>query len=284
MKLRRKLGVLAVAAVAAASLAAVATAGTAAAAGNPARLRLTGLCGEFLDLTERTAGTLIVTLTIPSADPSEVWTLTASEQQYGAVTGSRLGSPVTITPSPLPALAFLPAEGGFSTTGNFNDAPGLTHGIIYTATRTSPTPLTCSNEGYWTNPGNGVSPPAPQNPAGRPDSAPVLTGANEADRGTHVVAFQMDQEMLSTAQGIPVTSRFAVTVNGTSRAVSAVSVTDDNPPNKAVVSLTLAGAVLPLNGTVTVQYRQPLQASDPQLQDLESNPVASFAPFTVPVF
>jgi hypothetical protein len=284
MKFRRKLGVLAVAAIAAASLAAVATAGTASAAGNPARLRLTGQCGEFLDLTERTAGTLIVTLTVPSADPSEVWSLTASEQQYGAVTGSRLGSPVSITPNPLPPMAFLPAEGGFSTTGNFDDPPGLTHGFIYTATRTSPTPLTCSNEGFWTNPGGGVSPPATQNPVGRPDSAPVLTGANEADRGTHVVAFQFDQEMLSTAKGIPAVSRFGVTVNGTTRAVTAVSVTDDNPPNKAVVSLTLAGAVLPLNGTVTVQYRQQLLASDPQLQDLESNVVASFAPFSVSVF
>jgi hypothetical protein len=35
---------------------------------------------------------------------------------------------------------------------------------------------------------------------------------------------------------------------------------------------------------VTVQYRQPLLASDPQLQDLESNVVASFAPFSVSVF
>jgi hypothetical protein len=112
----------------------------------------------------------------------------------------------------------------------------------------------------------------------------VLTGANEADRGTHVVAFQFDQEMLSTAKGIPALTRFGVTVNGTTRAVTAVSVTDDNPPNKAVVSLTLAGAVLPLNGTVSVQYRQPLLASDPQLQDLESNVVASFAPFSVSVF
>lgn len=161
--------------------------------------------------------------------------------------------------------------------------PGLTHGIIYTATRTSPTPLTCSNEGFWTNPGT-VSPPVSQNPAGRPDSAPALTGANEADRGTHVVSFQFDQEMQSTAQGVPVASRFGVTVNGTNRAVTAVSVVDDSPPNKAVVSLTLAGAVLPLNGTVTVQYRQPLLASDPQLQDLEGNVVASFAPFSVSVF
>ncbi|HEX5121495.1 MAG TPA: SwmB domain-containing protein [Pseudonocardiaceae bacterium] len=281
MKVRRKLGILVLAVVAAGT---VATAGTASAAGNPARLRLTGQCGEFLDLTERTAGTLIVTLTVPSADPSEVWSLTASEQQYGAVTGARLGAPVTITPNPLPPLAFLPAEGGFSTTANFDDQPGLTHGFIYTATRTSPTPLTCSNEGFWTNPGNGGLPPAPQNPAGRPDSAPVLTGANEADSGTNVVAFQFDQEMLSTAQGVPATNRFAVTVDGVSRAVTGVSVVDDNPPNKAVVSLTLGGAALLPGGTVTVQYRQPLTASDPQLQDLESNLVASFAPFSVPVF
>src|ERR1700743_3881622 len=151
MKFRRKLGVLAVAAVAAATLAAVATTSTASAAGNPARLRLTGQCGEFLDQTERTAGTLVVTITIPSADPSEVWNLTTSEQQYGPVTGGRLGAPISTTPNPLPQLAFLPAEGGFSTTANFDDQPGLTHGFISTATRTSPTPLTCSNEAFWTN-------------------------------------------------------------------------------------------------------------------------------------
>jgi hypothetical protein len=183
----------------------------------------------------------------------------------------------------MPPMAFSPAEGGFSTTANITDTPNVTHGFNYVATRTSPTPLTCSATAFWTD-HNGSVTPDPTNPTGKPDTAPALTGANEADRGTHVVALQFDQEMLSSTQGIPVASRFAATVNGVSRAVTAVAITNDNPPNKAVLSLTLAGAVLPANGTVTVQYRQPLSSSDPQLQDLDTLLVPSFAPVSVPVF
>jgi hypothetical protein len=283
MKLRRKLGILAVAALAAASVA-VATTGTASAAGNPARLRLTGQCGEFLDFTERTAGTLIVTLTIPSADPSEVWSLTASEQNYGPVTGGRIGNPVSISPTPLPPLAFLPAEGGFSTTANFTDTPGVTQGFIYSATRTSPTPLTCSNEGFWTNPGNGVSPPTPENPAGRPDSAPALTGSTEADAGSNDVLVQFDQEMLDTAQGIPADNRFSVLVNGVARIATGVQVINDSPPLDAVVDVTFDGLPLTSGQTVSVQYRKQLTASLPQLQDLEGHQTASFGPISVPAF
>jgi flagellar associated repeat protein len=283
MKLRRKLGILAVAVVAVASVA-VATEGTASAAGNPARLRLTGTCGEFLDLIERTAGTLIVTLTLPSADPSEVWSLTASEQEYSAVTGGRIGDPINITPNPLPALAFSTVEGGFTTTANFTDTPGFTHGFIYTATRTSPTPLTCSNEGFWTNPGNGTVPPSPLNPVGKPDTPPALTGNTEADSGGNDVLLQFDQEMLDTAQGIPANNRFSVLVNGVARTATGVQVINDAPPQDAVVDVTFDGAALTTGQTVSVQYRKQLTASLPQLQDLDNLQTASFGPISVPVF
>jgi hypothetical protein len=283
MKLRRKLGVLAVAAVAAASVA-VAFSAPASAAGNPARLRLTGSCGEFLDFTERTAGSLTIAITIPSPDPSEVWNLQASEQEYDAVTGGRIGNPVNLVPSPLPNLAFSTVEGGFTTTTNLTDTPGFTHGIIYTATRSSPTPLTCANEGFWTNPGNGVSPPTSQNPAGKPDTPPALTGNTEADAGGNDALLQFDQEMLTTAQGIPATSRFNVLVNGVARNVTGVSVVDDSPPAQAVVDVTFDGLPLTSGQTVSVQYRKPLTASLPQLQDLDSLETSSFGPVSIPAF
>jgi hypothetical protein len=283
MRLRRKLGILAVTGVIAASLA-VATAGIASAAGAPGRLRLTGSCGEFLDLTERTPGTLIVTLTIPDPDPSEVWNFTAQEQQYGAVTGARLGNPVSITPNPMPQFVFSLAEGGFTTTANFDDQPGLTHGFSYVATRTSPTPLTCANEGFWTNPGNGVAGPTAENPASRPDSPPALTGATEADAGANDVALQFDQEMLATPQGIPANTRFSVLVNGVARTVTGVSVINDSPPLDALVDVTFDGLPLTAGQTVSVQYRKQLTASLPQLQDLEGKQTASFGPISVPAF
>jgi Putative flagellar system-associated repeat len=274
MKLRRKLGVLAVTAVMGASLAVVA-AGTASAAGRPGLLEVVGPCGDLLDMIERVQGTLVVDITVPSSDPNEVWSLTAFEQEFGQTTGARVGAPVNLVPNPMPQLAFSPAEGGFTTTMNFTDNPGATHGFFYTATRTSPTPETCTSQGFRTTPTGGTG-PDPSNPTGKPDSAPVPTNVNEADRGTHTVAMQFDQEMLASSQGIPVASRFSATVNGVNRAVTAVSVSDDNPPNKAVVTVTLAGAVLARNAVVAVSYRQPLSSSDPQLQDLDSQLVVGF--------
>ena len=58
---------------------------------------------------------------------------------------------------------------------------------------------------------------------------------------------------------------------------------NDSPPSNAVLSLTLAGAVLGANAVVAVTYHTPLGANDPQLQDLESLKTASFGPVTVTV-
>lgn len=284
MKLRRKLAaVVAVVAVAGSGLALIG-ATTASAAGRPGLLEVVGPCGDLLDMIERVQGTLVVDITMPSTDPNEVWTLTAQQQEYNPVTGGRIGNPINLVPNPVPPLAFSPAEGGFTTTANFTDTDGATHGFSYVATRTSPTPLTCANQGFVTNPTGPTPSPTAENPTGRPQTAPAPTGVTEADRATHVVSLQMDQEMLATGAGIPATSRFAVTVNGVNRAVTGVSIANDNPPNKAVVSLTLGGALLARNAVVGVQYRQPLSNSDPQLQDPDTFETAGFGPINVTVF
>lgn len=247
------------------------------------RLRINGTCGDQLTLRIKTAGSLDVDIAIPSADPTEQWTLTATEQDYDAVTGGRIGNPVDLVPNEIPVPVFSTSEGGFDSDGDITDTSGVTHGISYTATRTTPTPLTCTNTGYWTSPAGSAGPTA-ENPSSRPDTAPALTGATEADSGANDVAVQFDQEMLSTAQGMPATSRFAVTVDGTSRNVTAVSVVDDSPPLHALVDVTFDGAPLVAGQTVTLQYRQPLTASDPALQDLEGLETASFGPLSVPTF
>ncbi|HKN98528.1 MAG TPA: SwmB domain-containing protein [Pseudonocardiaceae bacterium] len=282
MMLRRKLTMLAAMAIAGTSLVLL-PAGTASAA-NPNGLTVTGSCGDILSLKERVAGTIILTITIPSADANEVWSLSAQQQEYNAVTGGREGNPVNLVPNPLPNLAFSPVEGGFSTTANFTDTPGFTHGWSYTATRTAPTPETCTNQGFWTTPSNAPGPLVPPNPTGKPDTAPALTGATEADSGTNDALLQFDQEMLATAQGIPATSRFAVLVNGVARNVTAVSVVNDSPPADAVVDVTFDGLALTSGQTVSVQYRKPLTASLPQLQDLDGFETNSFGPVSIPVF
>ncbi|HEX5115394.1 MAG TPA: SwmB domain-containing protein [Pseudonocardiaceae bacterium] len=253
--------------------------------GGIARLRLSGTCGDQLTMRIQQAGDpLNIDIVIPSADPSEVWTLTATEQDYNAVTGGRVGNPVDlIAGGILPPPAFTTTEGGFDTTGDFPDTPDLTHGFSYTATRTSPTPLTCTNQGFWTSPAGSQGPTA-QNPTGRPDTAPALTGATEADSGTNDVAVQYDQELLATAQGVPAASRFAVTVDGVARTATGVTVADDSPPLQAVVDVTFDGAPLTSGQTVTIQYRQPLTSGTPALQDLESHPAPSFGPVSVPAF
>lgn len=110
--------------------------------------------------------------------------------------------------------------------------------------------------------------------------APGPTGA-EAAAGTHDVLVDFGEQLLTTQQGIPIGSRFLVTVNGVARTVTVVRVTDDAVADDAVVDLTFSGAVLSSGSTVTVNYRRPLTAAAPQLQDLSGRDVASFVVSTV---
>jgi Putative flagellar system-associated repeat len=249
--------------------------------GRAAVLDVTDNCGGTLNLQERVAGSLVIGVTEVSADPSEVWTLQATQQEYDGTTGGRVGAPIDLVPDLLPQLTFSAVD-GFTTTATLDDTPNMTHGFSYVATRISPSPLTCSGEGFWTD-HDGSTTPDPLNPAGRPDTAPAPTGTNVAHGGTNVVSLEFDQEMLATADGTSDPTRFAVTVDGVSRDVTAVAVQDDNPPNKALVSLTLAGDALPVGGAVTVEYREPLLASGPQLQDLDSLMVSNFGPLAITV-
>ena len=148
-------------------------------------------------LRVRNTGDVIeLNITIPAADPAENWSLSATQQDYGAVTGGRVGDPVSLSPGVLPPLVFTPAEGGFNTTANISNTDNLTHGFSYTATRTSPTPNTCTNKAFWTNPSGTGTGPAAQNPSGRPDSPPAFAGESEVDVGTNDALLLMDQEML----------------------------------------------------------------------------------------
>jgi len=280
MKLRRRISLLVVGALAAATLA-LASASPALAAG---RISSTGNCGDLLDMRVKNVGDDIdVGITIPSIDPTEVWSLSASDQQYGAVTGGRQGDPVNLVPNPLPQPVYDAAEGGFVSSADIANTDNATTGISYTATRTSPSPITCTNPAFWTNPaGSGFGPPS-QNPTGRPDSPPLFNTLSEADAGTSDVLLQFDQEMLDSGLGIPATNRFAVTVDGTARAVTAVAVINDSPPNLAILDLTFDGAALTSGQSVTVRYTRPLTSGTASLRDLENNQTPSFGPVTVPV-
>lgn len=249
------------------------------------RLNSNGNCGDLLDLRVQNTGDPIRgTITIPSIDSTEVWSLTVTQQDYGAATGGRIGDPVDITSSFTP-LVFNGAEGGFSTAGpgEVTNTDNLTHGISYTATRTSPTPATCTNtNGFWTNPAGADEGPVSGNPTTRPDAAPLFAGESEADAGTNDVLLLMDQEMLDNGLGIPAGNRFTVRFNGVAQTVTGVQVLNDSPPNQAVVDLTTA-APIPASGTVTAQYTRPLTAGSAQLQDLEGLRTVSFGPVNVPI-
>lgn len=249
--------------------------------GRAALLSVVDSCGGTLDFKERVPGQLTVDLTEFTGDPAETWSLQATQQEYGSTTGARVGVPVDLVPDVVPSLVFSSVGGGFATTATIDETLNATHSISYVATRTSPSPLTCVGQGYWTD--NGTTTPDPSNPTGKPDSAPAPTGTNVAHSGTNVVSVGFDQEMLTAGQGIPDPNRFAVTVDGVARAVTAVSVTNDDPPGDATVSLTLAGAALPAGATVTVRYQQALLQAAAQLQDVDSLTTASFGPVAVPV-
>lgn len=253
--------------------------------GDIARLRISGTCGDQLDMRLRTVGgPLKIAMTIPSADPTEQWTITATEQDYGVVTGGRVGNPIDLFGSGLlPPPTYNSAEGGFSTEGFVPLTSGVTHGFSYVATRTSPTAITCTNTGYWTAP-SGSSGPTAQNPVGKPNTPPALTGAAEAATGANDAALQFDQEMLTTAQGTPDISRFSITVDGVARTVTGVAITDDSPPANAIVDITFDGAPLASGQTVAVVYRQPLTGGTPALQDMDGLQTASFGPVSIPVF
>lgn len=248
--------------------------------GRAAVLTVTDSCGGTLEFREQVAGSLTVDITEPGSDPSDVWSLQATEQDYDVTTGARMAAPVNLVPDLMQSLLFSPAE-GFTTTTTLDDTADMTYGVSYVATRTSPTPLTCTAVGYWTD-HDGTTTPDPLNPTGKPDTAPALTGTNVAHAATNVVSVGFDQEMLGTVQGRATPARFRVMVNGVDTTVSAVQVVDDNPPSKAQVSLMLADA-LPADAVVTVEYRQPLLAAAPRLQDMDGLSVASFGPITVPV-
>lgn len=252
--------------------------------GTDIRLETTGTCGDNMRLRVRNTGVVIeLDITIPSIDPTEVWSLSASDQQYGADTGGRHGSPINLVPNPLPQPVYDAVEGGFVSSADIANTDNATTGISYTATRTAPSPITCTNQGFWTNPFGSSFGPASQNPTGRPDSPPLFNTLSEADAGSNDVLLQFDQEMLDNGLGIPATNRFAVTVDGVARAVTAVAVVNDSPPDLAILDLTLDGAALTSGQSVTVRYTRPITSGSASLRDLENNQTPSFGPVTVPV-
>jgi hypothetical protein len=280
MKLRRKISLVVVGALAAATLA-LAGASPALAAG---RLSSTGTCGDLLDMRVKNVGDDIdVGITIPSIDPTETWSVTVIQQDFGAATGGRIGNPVDVTAT-FPPLVFDPAGGGFVIDGGIvTNTAGLTHEISYTATRTLPSPRTCTNFGFWTNPGGASDGPVAGNPGTRPDAAPLYTGESEADSGTNDALLLMDQEMQAGPAGIPAANRFQVLVNGVARTVTAVQIFNDDPPNQAILDLTFGGLAIASTDTVTVRYTRPLIASQAALQDLEALKTASFGPVSIAV-
>lgn len=237
-------------------------------------------CGGTLQFREQRLGSLIVDLT-EVGDQGDVWTLQATQQEYNVTTGGRLGAPIDLVPTTMAPLAFSPADAGFTTTATIDDTPNLTHGISYVATRTSPSPETCVGEGFWTD--HGSTTPDPLNPTAKPDTAPALNGATEADSGGRHVLLQFDQELLDTAQGVPAISQLAVTVDGVARNVLRAAIVNDSPPGLAVIDITVGGPLLVSGQTVSAQYTAP-DPTEPALQDLDGLLTADFGPVEVPVF
>lgn len=131
-------------------------------------LSVTGSCGDVMVLSVGHLGDPIALhITVPSSNSAEVWNFTASQREFRAVGGAPFGDPFPLPKTTLPALTFNATANGFVTSGVTENLSGLTQQITYTATRTSPSPLTCTNTGFWTDPSVGPG-PDPSNPTSRP--------------------------------------------------------------------------------------------------------------------
>jgi hypothetical protein len=152
--LRGKFGLGITATVLLSATLSIPAAGPALAAGQDIQLTTGGSCAgaDKLNLRVRNGGDIEVSITIPSVDPTEVWDLSATQQNYGVVTGGRIGDPISLTPAVLPPLKYDITAGGFVSTGSVARPEDLTVGISYTATRTSPRAATCTNKAFWTDP------------------------------------------------------------------------------------------------------------------------------------
>jgi hypothetical protein len=136
----------------------------------PVSLSVFGSCTDVMTFTLTGLGsTNVTTISIPDANSTDVWSITATEQEFDAVTGAPFGDPFPVTKNEfVKPLAFNTAAGtGFTATADIENLSGKTTEISYTATRTSPVGQTCTNHGFWTDPTTGPG-PAPQNPTGAP--------------------------------------------------------------------------------------------------------------------
>jgi hypothetical protein len=161
MHLNRKLALLLVAAPLGAALSIVST-GVASAS----TLSVTGSCGDVMTFSVAGLGaTNVTTITIPDANSADVWTLTATEQEFDAVTGAPFGTPFPVTKNEFTTpLSFNSAGTGFTAVADIENLSGKTTEISYTATSSA---QTCTNHGFWTDPTTGPG-PAPENPTGAP--------------------------------------------------------------------------------------------------------------------
>lgn len=157
---------------------------------------------DKLDLRVQGGGDIQVTITIPSIDPTEDWNLSATQQNYGPVTGGRIGNPINLTPDVLPQPKYDITAGGFVSTGSVGNPDGLTAGISYTATRTVPRAATCTNKAFWTNP-----------PGRKDDVSLIFSSAVHGDPATPLFrAYSRDPVRFRVAQaeGDPRSTGFAL--------------------------------------------------------------------------
>ena len=156
-------------------------------------------------------------------------------------------------------MGFLPAEGGFSTTANFDNPDNLTQGFSYVATRTSPTPLTCTNQGFWTNP-----PGADGRPGGAEPDGPARrrTGVRQRERGRRRHQRRVDPDGPGNAghwAGYPGRQSIrGAWVNGVARTSTVVQIFNDDPPNQAVLDVTFSGVPIAAGDTVTFSTAKPV--------------------------